>query len=181
MSTMEGIEGRKKYYIFHMVIVLFVLIYLISVVIVANHYSYLSDYLEHDFANIIYQNLDTTGLYLYYSDDNMNYVVYLYGLLFIITLLLLMVSLLMKRSLSTFLLISNYILNYIIIVYVYFSFLNLNGKTSFLTSTHFLLLTSYVNDYSLYIFIPYYGLLIGLTIYFMKKHHLFQNPIAMFR
>lgn len=79
------------------------------------------------------------------------------------------VSLLMKRSLSTVLLICNYILNFILNVHVYFSFLDSSGKISFLTSTHFLLLTSYVNDYSLYIFIPYYGLLIGLTIYFMKK------------
>lgn len=181
MPTMEELEDNKKEYVFNMVIVLFILIYMICVVIVANHYSKFAEQFDHDFADIIYQNKDTTTLYLYYFDDNMNRVVYLYTFLFVITILLLLISLVMKRSVSTVLLICDYVLNLIIIFFVYYSFLNLNGKTSLLTSTHFLLLSSHINDYSLYIFIPYYGLLLGLTIYFMKKHHLFQNPINVLK
>lgn len=47
----------------------------------------------------------------------------------------------------------------------------------FLTSLHFLFLTSYVNEYSLYYFIPYYAVLIGLTLYFIVS----QLPLRQLR
>ncbi|MDT3428362.1 hypothetical protein J2Z22_003954 [Paenibacillus forsythiae] len=169
MLPMEELEDKKGYFVINVLIVLLIIVYLFHVVLSSNHYGMLSRNLNHDFSNVFYQNEDTTTLYLYYTDDGLANVVILYSILFVLTIVLLIASFAIRRSLSTLLLLLNYIMIFMIVVYPYFYFVNTNGDTLFLTSSHFLLLTSYLNDYSLYIFIPYYALLIGLTIYFIAS------------
>ncbi|MNP31122.1 hypothetical protein D3C76_1242290 [compost metagenome] len=176
MSDMAGLEDRKPYTV-NLLIILLVFVYLAYAVLTSNNYDAIRVSLEHDFANMIYQNEDTTVLYLYYFDDGLEQSVVVYLILITLTSLLLMVSFLMRRTLSSFLLLCNYIINFSLMVYPYF-YLRLTSDSMFLTSFHFLLLTSYVNDYSLYIFIPYYSVLIGLTLYFIVGQYPF-NPLRV--
>lgn len=175
MLPMEELEDKKFPYIINLLIILLVFVYLVLVVITSNKFDSISisESLKHDFSNIIYQNGDTTTLYLYYTDDGLDTTVLLYLLLFMLTILLLVVSFVIRKSLITLLLLIDYILNFSIVVYPYIYFTYTKGDTMFLTSAHFLLLTSYLNHYSLYIFIPYYTVLIGLTLYFIVS----QTPL----
>lgn len=175
MLTMaESEDKRYKPYILNFIIVILILVYLFHVVFTMHKFSSAS--IGSDFDNIIYQNLDTTLLFIYYSYKGLRYSVFLYLFLFMLTILLLSLSFIIRRTISTFLLLMYYILMYFIMVYPYFYLIE-TQKSMFLTSTHFLLLTSYVNDYSLYIFIPYYSILIGLTLYFVLS----QTPLKRLR
>ena len=176
MLTMAESEDNKyKPYILNCIIVILIFTYLLHVVFTMHKYNSLSS-LKYDFNNIIYKNMDTTALFVHYSYKGLSNSVFLYMLLFMLTILLLSISFMMRRSISTFLLIIYYVLMFFIMVFPYF-YLIYTQKSMFLTSTHFLLLTSYINDYSLYIFIPYYSILIGLTIYFAFS----QTPLKRLR
>ncbi|GEM_PF-6137372 len=176
MLTMaESEDNRYKPYILNCIIVILILIYLVHVVFTMYKFSSAS-FIGSKFDNIIYKNMDTTTLFLNYSYKGLKYSVILYLFLFMLSMLLLAISFMIRRSISTFLLFMYYILMFIILVFPYFHLGN-TQKPMFLTSTHFLLLTSYINDYSLYIFIPYYSILIGLTLYFVFS----QTPLKRLR
>ncbi|WP_187355462.1 hypothetical protein ['Paenibacillus yunnanensis' Narsing Rao et al. 2020] len=145
-----------------------------------NHSASTAISYDHEFSNITYSNKDTTMLFTIYSDDGLEAKIALYALLFVITLLLLLVSLAIRRSLSTLLLFLMYALNGTLFVYPFFD-LKETQEAMFLTSTHFVLLTGHVNDYSLYLLIPYYALMIGSTLYFVRDHLSLQKIRALSR
>jgi hypothetical protein len=175
LNMAESEDNRYKPYILNCIIVILIFTYLLHVVFTMQKYNSLSS-LKYDLNNIIFKNMDTTILFAHYSYKGLSNSVYLYLFLFVLTILLLCKSFIIRRSISTFLLIIYYILMFFIMVYPYF-YLIYTQKSMFLTSTHFLLLTSYINDYSLYIFIPYYSILIGLTLYFVFS----QTPLKRLR
>ncbi|MNW41200.1 hypothetical protein D3C74_183300 [compost metagenome] len=166
----------KKPYLINVIIVLLIIIYLIYVVISATQYGSTLENLKYDFSNIMYQNQDTTTLYLYYYDDGLETDVFIYFSLFTITMLLLFISFMIHKSKITLFLLINIMLCFSLLVYPYFHLMSTADFMLF-TSIHFLLLTSYLNDYSLYIFIPYYTLLIVLTVIFVCT----ETPIKRLR
>lgn len=169
MSHMHGSEDSRPFLIINILAVFMIIVFVSHLLLTANHSSAKAVSYDHDFSNIMYQNQDTTALFLIYSDDGLESKVALYTTIFISTEILLLLSFAIRRSLSTFLLILMYVLNVYLFVYPYFN-LKATQEAMYLTSTHFLLLTGHVNDYSLYLQIPYYVLMIGLTLYFVKEH-----------
>lgn len=175
MSRTGELEDKKPYFI-NVLIALLMITYFIYVVITATQYGAISESLKYDFSNIIYQNLDTTNLYLYYYDYGLETDVIIYLILFPLIVLMLIISFMIRKAKITLFLLINVVLCFSLLVYPYFH-LRSTGNSMFLTSIHFLLLTSYVNDYSLYIFIPYYTLLIVLMVYFICT----ETPIRRLR
>ncbi|AIQ17283.1 hypothetical protein H70357_11920 [Paenibacillus sp. FSL H7-0357] len=175
MLPMAELEDKRPYPI-NLLIALLTVAYLAYAFLTSNNYGNLTVSLEHDFSNILYHNKDTTTLYLYYYDDGLEKPVIVYSLFIIVTSLLLLVSFLIRRTLSTFLLLCFYVFSFFLMAYPYYH-LRMTGDYMFLTSLHFLFLTSYVNEYSLYYFIPYYAVLIGLTLYFIVS----QLPLRQLR
>ncbi|WP_150269408.1 hypothetical protein [Paenibacillus tepidiphilus] len=169
MTHMHESKDSRTYLIINVLAVFMIVIFVSHMLMAVNHSAARATSYDYEFSHIMYQNKDTTTLFVIYSDDGLGSKVALYTLVFIITEILLLVSFAIRRSLSTFLLILMYILNIYLFVYPYFH-LKETQEAMFLTSTHFLLLTGHVNDYSLAVLVPYYALMIGLTLYFVRRH-----------
>jgi hypothetical protein len=169
MSRMHGSEDNRSFLIINLLVVCMALIFLGHLLLTGNHSDSKAKGYDHEFSNIMYQNEDTTTLFLMYSDDGLASKVAFYTMIFAITEILLLVSFAIRRSLSTFLLILMYFFNVYLFVYPYF-YLKETQEAMYLTSTHFLILTGHVNSYSLFIMIPYYSLMLGLMLYFSCRN-----------
>lgn len=177
MSRMHGSEDSRPFLIINLLIVFMAVIFLGHLLLTANHSDAKAKGYDHEFSDILYQNEDTTTLFLMYSDDGLASKVAFYALLFAVTEILLLISFAIRRSLSTLLLILMYFLNVYLFVYPYF-YLKETQDAMYLTSTHFLLLTGHVNSYSMFILIPYYLLMLVLILYF-SSHHISIQRLKM--